>query len=150
MQKDPVLASLLKQELAVLERVSHPYIVRVLDLFEDNQFIYVAQELLPQGNLLQVLTKIKRAGASFTERDVASLVRQMLLAVSYVHEAGLIHRDLKMENVMVDLQPTRGESTMTDIVCKITDFGFACLAQPGLRENNITCGTPIYMAPEMI
>ena len=74
MEANPVLSQLLKQELAVLERVSHPYIVRVLDLFEDSHYIYVAQELLPHGNLLQVLTKIRRLGASFTERDAASLV----------------------------------------------------------------------------
>jgi len=61
--------------LQALERISHPYIVRVMDLFEDDHNIYVALELLPHGNLLQVLTKIKRCGASFTERDAASLVR---------------------------------------------------------------------------
>lgn len=74
----------------------------------------------------------------------------MLLAVSYVHEAGIIHRDLKMENVMVDLQPSHGESSMTDMVCKLTDFGFACLAGPRSAKENISCGTPVYMAPEMI
>lgn len=39
---------------------------------------------------------------------------------------------------------------MADIVCKLTDFGFACLAQPGDEAQNISCGTPVYMAPEMI
>ena len=52
MYEDDELATLMKQELSVLERVSHPYIVRVLDLFEDDHSIYVALELLPHGNLL--------------------------------------------------------------------------------------------------
>ena len=72
------------------------------------------------------------------------------MAISYVHKAGVIHRDIKLENVMVDLQPTKGEPTVADIVCKLTDFGFACLDTPGLEEPNISCGTPVYMAPEMV
>mmetsp|Transcript_4814 Transcript_4814/g.6364 ORF Transcript_4814/g.6364 Transcript_4814/m.6364 type:complete len:108 (+) Transcript_4814:527-850(+) len=74
----------------------------------------------------------------------------MLLAVNYVHEEGLIHRDIKMENVMVDLQPSSGETASADIVCKLSDFGFACMAGQSKDEEQLSCGTPLYMAPEMI
>ena len=148
MSEDRVHEDLLKQELAALERISHPYIVRVMDLFEDDQSIYVALELLPHGNLIQVLSKIRKCGASFTERDAANLVWQMLLAVSYVHEAGMIHRDIKMENVMVDMRPSKGDPNSADMVCKLSDFGFACMADT--VDDHLSCGTPLYMAPEMI
>ena len=75
------------------------------------------------------------------------MVWQIMLAVRYVHEAGMIHRDLKMENIMVDMTP-QGDGT-SDIVCKLTDFGFACVMEPG-SNINLVLGTPYYMAPEMV
>ena len=64
----------MKDELKVMESVAHPYVVRVLDLCEDDKNFYIALELLPHGNLLQVLSQICKQRLSFTERDAASLV----------------------------------------------------------------------------
>ena len=72
----------------------------------------------------------------------------MLLAISYMHKTGLIHRDLKMENIMIDLRKSN-EPSMADIICKLSDFGFACLAET-TSDENMLCGTPKYMAPEMV
>ena len=83
----------------------------------------------------------------FTERDAANLVWQILLAVHYIHEAGLIHRDLKMENIMVEM--TSNGDGSSNIVCKVTDFGFACVIEPG-SNLSLTVGTPLYMAPEIV
>lgn len=137
----------MKTELEILEQIGHPYIVRVLDLFEDDENIYVAQELLPEGNLQQFLRRVSAKRRTFREKDAANMVWQIMLAVRYVHEAGMIHRDLKMENIMVDMTP-QGDGT-SDIVCKLTDFGFACVMEPG-SNINLVLGTPYYMAPEMV
>ena len=64
-----------------------------------------------------------------------------------MHEANLIHRDIKMENVMVEVTPRTGGTS--DMVCKLTDFGFACVINPG-SNLNVTLGTPLYMAPELV
>ena len=64
-------------------------------------------------------------GKRFSERDVAGLSQQILYAISYIHENGLVHRDLKLENIMVEV--TRNADRTTDLVCKLTDFGFACV-----------------------
>ena len=69
------------------------------------------------------------------------------MALNYIHEAGLIHRDLKMENIMVELQPS--EESRFEMICKIADFGFACVIEPG-SDLELTVGTPLYMAPEIV
>lgn len=65
----------MKQELEVLEQINHPYIVRVLDLFEDENNIYVAQEILPYGNLLEVVNRMSQNNAKFSEKNVAGLIQ---------------------------------------------------------------------------
>ena len=64
----------MKQELEVLEKIKHPYVVRTLDLCEDDNNIYVVLEMLPQGDLAEVLTKISRKGIQLRERDMANLI----------------------------------------------------------------------------
>ena len=96
-----ILVTLMKQELQVLEDINHPYIVRVLDLCEDEYNYYIALELLPDGNLLEILTRLNEHNISFSERDAATLIYQVLVALNYMHKDNKIHRDLKMENIMV-------------------------------------------------
>ena len=86
-------------------------------------------------------------GKRFSERDVAGLSQQILYAISYIHENGLVHRDLKLENIMVEV--TRNADRTTDLVCKLTDFGFACVIQPGTNLQ-LKCGSPLYMSPEIV
>ena len=66
-KQDPVFAQLMRQELEALEKLDHPHIVRVLDLCEDENNIYIAAELLKHGNLLEFLDKMKQKGVKFTE-----------------------------------------------------------------------------------
>lgn len=60
----------------------------------------------------------------------------------------MMHRDLKLENIMVDLQSGEKEDESC-MVCKITDFGFACMMDPA-RRNSLSVGTPMYMAPDVL
>ena len=70
----PVYEKLMRQELEVLEELDHPHIVRVIELLEDDRDYYIVMELMPDGNLLDMLNKIAKARISFTERDAANLV----------------------------------------------------------------------------
>lgn len=128
MAEDKVFEELMKQELEVLEKLEHPHIVRVLDLCEDDDKIYIALELIKHGNLLEVLSKIRQRNIKFTERDAADIVYQILLAINYIHASNVIHRDLKLENIMVDMEET--EDGQSELICKVTDFGFACKLNP--------------------
>ena len=102
--EDKVWEELLKQELEIIQKLDHPHIVRVLDLCEDEENYYIAQELIKNGNLFEVLQKMKEKDVKFSEREIADILYQILLAINYIHNSKLMHRDLKLENIMVDVQ----------------------------------------------
>ena len=136
----------MESELATLDKYEHPNIVRVLDLFEDDDNIFLVFELMRHGTLDQNLIRIKETGASFTERDVANIVLQLVMAVNYLHNNNVVHRDLKLDNVMVAYEAL--DEHTTTMVCKVTDFGFAQALDPQ-QKFDLMLGTPVYMAPEL-
>lgn len=77
-----VLVDLMEQELEVLQKTDHPHIVRVLELLHDETNFYVATELVTGGELYDHIIKVKR----FSEADAASSIRQLLLAINYMHQ----------------------------------------------------------------
>lgn len=136
-----------KRELSVLQQLDHPHIVHVLELLVDETNMYIVMELIEHGNLMEYHNNMIKKGWTFTERDAANIVKQILMALNYMHKEGVVHRDLKMENVMVDIDTdANGEK---EIICKLTDFGFACVLEQGQKTVQ-NLGTPIYMAPEIV
>ena len=85
-------------------------------------------EIIEHGNLLEALSNIKKNKVKFTERDAASIIQQILLALNFIHGSNVIHRDLKLENIMVDVE--ENEEGKINMICKLTDFGFACVMDP--------------------
>jgi calcium-dependent protein kinase len=119
--------------------------VRVLELLENDTDYYIVMELMPDGNLLDFLNNISLKKISFTESDAANLCNQIVLALSYMHGIRIVHRDLKLENIMIQrMQPEQNE-----VVVKLTDFGFACTIDPEKGET-LSLGSPMYTAPEVI
>ena len=99
-------------------------------------------ELVTGGELYDHVIKVKR----LDERNAADVLKQLLLALSYMHSQNIVHRDIKPENIL--LAPE--ESAQPDkLNLKLTDFGFACYYSPerGLRQ---VLGSPLYMAPEIV
>ena len=92
------------QELEALDKLEHPHIVHVIDLCEDQENIYIVLELMLHGTLTQKLAKIGESRAPFTEQDAAKLIYQILLAINFLHKQNVVHRDLKLDNIMVDLE----------------------------------------------
>lgn len=95
-------------------------------------------EYIGGGDLMARVTKMK----TFSENTAASIIYQVLLAINYMHKQNVCHRDLKPENLMCV-----GEGD--DVTIKLTDFGFACFFDPK-EKLDVSLGTPIYMAPELI
>ncbi|ORY31914.1 kinase-like domain-containing protein [Naematelia encephala] len=123
-------------EIKLHQMLSHPNIVRFDDCFEDDENVYMVLELCDNGSLMDLLRRRKR----YTEPEVRYILVQLIAACQYMHQTNVIHRDLKLGNLFLD-----GKMDV-----KVGDFGLAALIEkPGDRKKTI-CGTPNYIAPEVL
>ncbi|XP_053576585.1 serine/threonine-protein kinase 33 [Bombina bombina] len=138
---------LLEREVNILKIVNHDHIIHLEEVFETPKRVYLVMELCEQGELKGVLHRKKR----FSETETRHIIRSLGSAVAYLHKKDIVHRDLKLENILVKSdEQTNEEETKLNI--KVTDFGLA-VQKGGVGIENMlqsTCGTPIYMAPEVI
>ncbi|XP_076890919.1 CBL-interacting serine/threonine-protein kinase 6-like [Bidens hawaiensis] len=127
----------IKREISVMKMVRHPNIVELHEVMASKSNIYFAMELVRGGELFSKIEKGR------LREDVArSYFQQLISAVDFCHSRGVFHRDLKPENLLFDEEGN----------LKVTDFGLSAftdhLRQDGLLHT--TCGTPAYVAPEVI
>ena len=140
--KSPVLAKLMQQELEILQKTNHPHIVKFHELLEDDVNFYLVSELIKGIELYEHIMKAKY----LSERQTASITRQLLLALNYMHQRNIVHRDMKPENILISQTPD-GEGDNINV--KLTDFGFACTYDKEFGMQTVL-GTPYYMAPEIV
>jgi len=132
---------LLREEVEILCLLDHPNVVRLVEIFEDAEFVYLVLELCEGGELFHRIAKLGK----FTEAIAAICMRQMLLALNYIHQNSIMHRDLKPENWLVQ---TKGEIHKGSTL-KLIDFGLSRRFKG--KENIYTkLGTPLYIAPEVL
>ncbi|KAI8899285.1 kinase-like domain-containing protein [Globomyces pollinis-pini] len=126
-------------EIEVLKKLHHSHIISLIDLFQTNTHYYLIMELATGGELFdRILAKGK-----YTEKDAASLVKQLLKALNYLHdEVNIVHRDLKPENLIF-----RDPSETSDLL--VTDFGLSKVIQSN-EFLKTSSGTPSYVAPEIL
>jgi HAMP domain-containing protein len=140
-QLDPTLLERFKQELRLARRITHRNVVRTFDLGEADGIYYITMELV-RGTTVASL--IREAGRLAVPAAL-TIGKQVCRALEVAHEAGIVHRDIKPQNLLVD--PTG--------FLKVTDFGIARLAgaesdRKGLTVEGMIVGTPQYMAPEQL
>ena len=126
------------KEAKVIGRLSHPHIVTIYDVGEENGNIYIAMEFL-DGSSLADLIRQRRPDA----REVAELGIQIAETLDYAHRKGVVHRDIKPSNIIVQ----------KDGGIKITDFGIARVEDASSTLQTQTgeiLGTPAYMSPEQV
>ncbi|KAI8979520.1 kinase-like domain-containing protein [Mycotypha africana] len=122
-----------QNEREILGSVSHPFLVRLWGTFQTESHVFFVMDYVPGGEVFRKLRKKKK----FTEDEAKFYAAEVTLAIEYLHSLDIAYRDLKPENILID---ARGH-------VKITDFGFA------KRVTDLTwtvCGTPDYLAPEII
>ena len=124
----------------MLVQLDHPNIVRIEEVYESNNEIYIVQELCLGGDLFGRLNE--KPGFHFNEVQSARLVKQMLSSVRYIHSKGIIHRDLKLENFLFS-------STKEDSPLKMIDFGLSKYFEIGQKHSD-PVGTPYTCAPEIL
>ena len=132
---DPDRLARFRKEVATARGVSHPNVCRVYDLGEHQGQLYLAMEYIDGEDLASLLRRVGR----LPEEKGVEIARQLCLALAAVHEQGLLHRDLKPHNVMLD---GRGK-------VRLTDFGLAAAAED-ISEAEVRSGTPAYQAPEQL
>lgn len=121
------------KEAAILSKLDHPNIVKCFEIYENKKYLIISEELSENGTLRDFMNIQK-----VTPKIVALIAKQLLSAVAYVHEQGIVHRDIKLENVFL----TR------DLIIKLGDFGCA----EEINQKNFLeglSGTIVYMAPEI-
>jgi tRNA A-37 threonylcarbamoyl transferase component Bud32 len=133
------------QEARSAARLDHPGIVAVHDFGQARNHLYIVMELIPGANLRQMLQDLQGSRHWIILPEAIQLVRQVCLAVDYAHKQGVLHRDIKPDNIMLKPAQRRGLPYQPIL----TDLGLAKLAEGGLlTAGGTSLGTPAYMSPE--
>ncbi|KAI8873404.1 Pkinase-domain-containing protein [Ramicandelaber brevisporus] len=134
--------SKVEREILALRSVSHPNIVRMVDLLDTDRYIGIVMEYASGGELFDYILAHKY----LREKDACRLFAQLMSGVAHLHARRIVHRDLKLENLLLDKQ--------RNII--ITDFGFANqFGEDGgvtaaMHLMSTSCGSPCYAAPELV
>lgn len=126
----------IKREISIMKLVRHPNVVRLYEVLASRTKIYIILEFITGGELFD---KIVHRGR-LSEVEARRYFQQLIDGVDYCHSKGVYHRDLKPENLLLDSQGN----------LKISDFGLSALPEEGVGLLKTTCGTPNYVAPEVL
>jgi serine/threonine protein kinase len=135
----PIEVFQIKREIEVMKMCKHPNIVRLEDLFENADQFFLVLEFMGGGDLFDYL---KSRAFRLTEERAREITLQLTMAVQYLHTFGIVHRDIKLENVMMS-------DCSEKAVPKLADFGLAKMVGPSEKADE-PFGTLGYAAPEVL
>jgi len=124
------------REIRVLKRLTHPNVARLFDVVETASRIFCVMEFADGGSVLDHV----RARRRLDENVAASFTAQIADALDYCHRNWIVHRDVKLENLLLDTNKRR---------VMLVDFGLSAVFQPG-KKLTVHCGSPSYAAPEIV
>lgn len=134
--KERNLAMRFQLEIRVMQTLHHPNIVQIYDIFRDKQFYYVIMEYIGGGTLFDYVIDNRGINENLTKHFIYQIFKTM----EYIHGLGICHRDLKLENILLDENQTS---------IKISDFGLSrFLDRKGLARTPV--GSPMYASPECL
>ena len=136
-------------EIYIMKNFDHPNIIKLIDLKKDNNYYYVVMEYANGGDLNHCLKEyIKKYHRPFPEEIVQYLMRQIVEAIAFIHSYNVIHRDLKLDNIMVnfDSEKDKKDLNMMRAKIKIIDFGVSKIK----LEASTVIGSPVYMDPVIL
>ncbi len=129
-------------------RLSHSGIVPILDAGQEDSLPYIVMAFIPGGSLQQKLQTISTPRQGLPLAEALYLVRQVCLALDYAHREGVLHRDIKPDNILLKKADIEAPWPYCPM---LTDFGLAKLREGGLKtQEGHFWGTPAYMAPEQL
>jgi serine/threonine protein kinase len=129
-----------RREIEIMYRVHHPNVVKLFGHFEDANYCYFIMEYIPGGNVYNLVPK--NGYRTVSTKTIVSIMKDVICATYFLHHMHppIIHRDIKPENVVLD----------KNMVAKLTDFGWSNYVPGDYSKRTTVCGTPIYLAPEII
>lgn len=124
----------LRREIESMKHLKHPNIVRIYEIMETAKIICIVTEIASNGELYDYIIHKKR----LSEREARSIFKQIIAAVHHCHSNQIVHRDIKVENILLDYNGN----------VKLADFGFSNFYKEG-ELMDTWCGSPQYCAPEL-
>ena len=127
-----------KREIKIMEKIDHECLAKLFEAFESHKQVFLIMEYVNGGSLHGYLKG--KPNRQMAEIEAKYLWQQVVFGIHYLHQRNVTHRDIKLENILLDETRTR---------VKLIDFGFStCI--PHDKKVKIFCGTPSYMAPEIV
>ena len=123
-------------EINLMRKLNHQNITKILETFENEQFFFIIMEYINGGNLFSYIKKRRK----LSEKVAKFLFRQIILGIKHIHSQLIVHRDIKLENILIDMNNN----------IKICDFGIGIILSSEDQDLYSQCGTPLYIAPEII
>ena len=123
-------------ETNLMKKLNHKNVTKILEMFEDKKYILIIMEYINGGNLFSFVKKRRK----LSEKTAKYLFRQIIEGIKHIHENNIVHRDIKLENILIDVNNN----------VKICDFGIGKILSSNKELLYDKCGTPMYMAPEIL
>lgn len=140
-------------EINILKEIEHKNIMRLIEIKQNSENYYLICELCNGGSLRQCVNKyLKMYNKTFSEEIIQYLMKQIIEALKYLHGKHIMHRDLKLDNILVNFKDENDKSVlnMYGAEVKIIDFGFAAHVDKKQDLHKSVLGSPLYMDPKLL
>ena len=147
----------LNNEINIMKQLNHENIIKLHDIIKTGHNLYLVMDYINGGSLSECLTNYKlKRGKPFPQKLIQYFVKQIVKALIHIHSKDIIHRDLKLDNILLDFDPTLKEENrdLYEAKIKIIDFG---LSTKMIRDENkkkqlakTIVGTPLFMDPILL
>ena len=151
MAESPKVRKYFNNEIHILKQVNHPNIIKLHETKQTLNNYYLVFDLCNGGGLSDCLEKyMKKYKKPFTEEIVQHLMRQIVSGLQYLHNNKILHRDIKLDNILVHFDDENDKTNLNLLKAKvkIIDFGFARYLEEGLAQSIL--GSPINMDPHIL
>jgi 5'-AMP-activated protein kinase catalytic alpha subunit len=120
------------REIHILKLIRHPNIIQLYEIIETPKHLFLVMEYMEKGELFDHIVSKRR----LDEEEACKILEQMISGIEYIHKLRIVHRDLKLENCLIDYDNT----------IRVVDFGLSNTYKPDERLRT-ACGSPCYAAP---
>ena len=147
----PALKKYLENEILILNLIKHPNIIRLFDVKRKPDYIYLVMEYCNGGSLYDCLQNYKnKYKQPFTEEIVQYLMRQILSGLKCLHDHKIIHRDLKLDNILFKYKSENDAKNLIILSGQVKIIDFNASTKPGVISAQTAIGTPPNMAPSVV